>query len=477
MDLLVELDGVRPGSRQCKAQCRAASSPFFLAVSVPRALPARAAGQTPLARQLSRALTVPHVAKSRSAAVVIDLTTGKPVFAHNLSLPLIPASNQKLAVTYACLLALGPSFRFGTDVLGEGELDGALWRGDIVLKGYGDPTLSTLDLLKLASQLHAQGIRRIGGRIVGDESFFDSKRVGPGWKPWFFINESAPLSALTVDRARYRGHTTRDPALAAALTFRAALLRVGISVAGRAMTGQADPEAVPLASIESVPLVEILRYMGHESDNFTAEILLKQLGAGYADQGTSAAGATVIRQLLVEQQIPVAGVRIVDGSGLSRYDRLTANAVVSMLRASWLDEDTREILLYLPARGRPERNAGQADAGHGRSRTGQGQDGHPERGLGALGLRESPLCVLGDPERLARLDVLGAQGPGPLRRGPSREVATSAPARRGSGRRPAAPSAASSRDPRRRSRRPSSSRPSFRPWRPSPRALWPPRPA
>lgn len=337
--------------------------------------PAAAAGQTPLARRLSRALTVPHVAKSRSAALVVDLTTGKPVFTHNLSLPLIPASNQKLAVTYACLLALGPSFRFGTDVLGEGELDGSLWRGDIVLKGYGDPTLSTLDLLQLASQLYGQGIRRIGGRIVGDESFFDAKRVGPGWKPWFFINESPPLSALTVDRARYRGHTTRDPALAAALSLRAALLRVGITVAGRAMTGQAELEAVPLASIESVPLEQVLRFMDHESDNFTAELLLKQLGAGFADQGSSATGATVIRQLLGEQQIPLAGVRIVDGSGLSRLDRLTANTVVAMLRASWLDEDLREILLAaLPVAGRSgtlgSRMRGTAAAGRVRAKTG-----------------------------------------------------------------------------------------------------------
>ena len=337
--------------------------------------PPAAAAQTPLARKLSRALAVPHVAKSRSAALVVDLTTGKPVYTHNLSLPLIPASNQKLAVTYACLLALGPSFRFGTDVLGEGELDGALWRGDIVLKGYGDPTLSTLDLLQLSSQLYRQGIRRIGGRIVGDESFFDAKRTGPGWKPWFFINESPPLSALTVDRARYRGHTTRDPALAAALTFRAALLRVGISVAGRAMTGEADVSAVPLASIESVPLEQILRFMDHESDNFTAELLLKQLGAGFADQGTSATGATVVRQLLGEQQIPLAGVRIVDGSGLSRLDRLTANTVVAMLQASWLDDDMREILLAaLPLAGRSGtldgRMRGTAAAGRVRAKTG-----------------------------------------------------------------------------------------------------------
>src|SRR5207247_66928 len=124
-----------------------------LAVLLLAPSPAAAAGQTPLARKLSRALAVPHVSKARTSALAVDLATGRPVYARNLRLPLIPASNEKLAVTYASLLALGPSFRFSTDVLGEGELEGTLWRGDVVLKGYGDPTLSTLDLLSLASQL------------------------------------------------------------------------------------------------------------------------------------------------------------------------------------------------------------------------------------------------------------------------------------------------------------------------------------
>jgi D-alanyl-D-alanine carboxypeptidase/D-alanyl-D-alanine-endopeptidase (penicillin-binding protein 4) len=349
----------------------------LLAVCVTAVLlaPAPAAGQTPLARQLSRALTVPHVAKSRTGAVAIDLATGRAVYAHNVGLPLIPASNEKLAVTYACLLALGPTFRFSTDVLGEGELDGTLWRGDIFLKGYGDPTLSTLDLLRLASQLYSQGIRRVSGRIVGDESFFDSRRMAPGWKPWYFINESPPLSALTVDRARYRGYVTRDPALAAALSFRLALRRAGISVAGRAMTGTAAEGAVPLASIESVPLEQILRFTNHESDNFTAELLLKQLGAGFALQGTTAAGAEFVQQLLAEQQIPLAGVRIVDGSGLSRLDRLTAASVVAMLHSSWLDQDLREILIgSLPVAARSGtlngRMRGTAAAGRVRAKTG-----------------------------------------------------------------------------------------------------------
>jgi D-alanyl-D-alanine carboxypeptidase/D-alanyl-D-alanine-endopeptidase (penicillin-binding protein 4) len=337
--------------------------------------PAAAAGQTPLSRRLSKALAVPHVAKSRSAAFVVDLASGKPVYARNPSLPLIPASNEKLAVTYACLLAFGPSFRFETDVLGEGELSGSVWRGDIILKGYGDPTLSTLDLLNLASQLHAQGIRRIAGHIVGDEAYFDAKRMGPGWKSWFFINESAPLSALTVDRALFQGRITRDPALAAARSFRAALLRTGISVPGRALTGKADEVALPLASIESVPLEQILRFMDHESDNFTAEILLKQLGTTLADQGTTATGAAAVRQLLAEQGIPLAGVRIADGSGLSRLDRLTTSSVVAMLSTNWLDEELREILLSaLPVAGRSgtlqTRMRGTPAAGRVRAKTG-----------------------------------------------------------------------------------------------------------
>jgi serine-type D-Ala-D-Ala carboxypeptidase/endopeptidase (penicillin-binding protein 4) len=346
-----------------------------LAVVLLAPSPAAAASQTPLARKLTRALAVPHVGRAHTSALAVDLATGRQLYARNLRLPLIPASNEKLAVTYASLLALGPSFRFSTDVVGEGELEGTLWRGDVVLKGYGDPTLSTLDLLSLASQLRSQGITRITGHVIGDESFFDAKRMGPGWKSYFFLNESPALSALTVDRGRYKGRATRQPALAATLSFRAALLRAGISVAGRALTGTADAAAVPLATIESVPLANVLRFMDHESDNFTAEMLLKQLGAGVGLQGTTAAGAQAVLQLLQEQQIPLTGVRIVDGSGLSRLDRLTTEAVVAMLRSSWLDEDLRELLIdALPVAGRSgtlhSRMRGTVAAGRVRAKTG-----------------------------------------------------------------------------------------------------------
>jgi D-alanyl-D-alanine carboxypeptidase/D-alanyl-D-alanine-endopeptidase (penicillin-binding protein 4) len=290
-----------------------------------------------LQARLARALAVPQVAKTTSSAIAVDLQTGDILFQRNPDLPLVPASNEKLAVAYAALVALGPGFRIPTEVLGRGHLLDGVWRGDLILKGYGDPTLSTHGLRSLARQLRAAGIRVVTGRVVGDESYFDSRRIGPGWKTWYYINESPPLSALAVDRGRYEGRTARDPALAAAGTMRAELRRVRIRVAGAAVTGRAPGHALPLASIESPPLHVILRLMNRESDNFTSELILKQLGTLFSERGTTARGGRMVRETLADSGIPLFGVRIADGSGLSRSNRLTARALIALLQSAWAD--------------------------------------------------------------------------------------------------------------------------------------------
>jgi D-alanyl-D-alanine carboxypeptidase/D-alanyl-D-alanine-endopeptidase (penicillin-binding protein 4) len=295
-----------------------------------------------LATKLARALRAPGVA--RSSAVAVELGSGKVVYARNPSLPLIPASNEKLAVTYAALVSLGPAYRIETQVLGVGEQDAAEWHGDLVLKGFGDPTLSSLGLRRLAAEVRGAGVRLVTGRILGDESYFDTFRMGPGWKPQFFINESPPLSALTVDRGRYLGRTSRAPAHAAALLFRKALTEAGVRVVGPAVTGAApvEAEAFPIASLLSPPLASILRFMDYESDNFTAEILLKQLGTLESGRGTTASGALAVRGILGDYGVPLDGVRIADGSGLSRLNRLTASMLVQMLRSAWTSPDFRD---------------------------------------------------------------------------------------------------------------------------------------
>lgn len=309
------------------------------------------AGDSPLAKRLERALAVPHVSQARTAALAIDLETGETLFAEHDALPLVPASNEKLAIAYAALVTLGQDFRIETDVLGRGAQDGATWRGNLLLVGHGDPTLSTAGLLALARQVRALGIRHVTGGVLGDESFFDARRTGAGWKSWFYVNECPPLSALTVDRGRYYGRTSGKPALAAALQFRNALRQVGVSVGGAGLGKSRDSDS-ELASVQSPPLAQIIAWMGRVSDNFTAEMLLKQIGAEGSQVGTSAAGATIVRSTLADAGVPLAGVRLVDGSGLSSLDRLTARALAGVLRAAWSDPDVRPYLTAaLPVAG------------------------------------------------------------------------------------------------------------------------------
>ena len=174
-----------------------------------------------LQSSLERALRVPHVSLAATGAVALDLSTGATVYSRNATLPLIPASNEKLAVTYAALTALGPGFTIETDVLGDGQALGATWHGDLVLKGYGDPTLSSADLTALARQVRADGITRVTGRVLGDESWFDARRTARGWKAAVLHHRVSPaLRAHRRPGSRRPLHVARPgPRRCAALPF------------------------------------------------------------------------------------------------------------------------------------------------------------------------------------------------------------------------------------------------------------------
>jgi serine-type D-Ala-D-Ala carboxypeptidase/endopeptidase (penicillin-binding protein 4) len=221
-----------------------------------------------------------------------------------------------------------------------GSQEESVWHGDVFLKGYGDPTLTSPELEGITVQLRELGITRIDGRILADESWFDAERTAPGWKAAFFINESPPLSALVVDRGHYDGHVARQPALAAAGQLRRQLLRHGIT-AGPVALGRAPAAAYGLAQIESEALPDVLREMDRDSDNFMAELILKEIGAEAGEAGTTAEGARIVLRDLADAGVPLAGVRMFDGSGLSLDDRLTARALAELLVVAWNDVDLR----------------------------------------------------------------------------------------------------------------------------------------
>lgn len=311
--------------------------PFLLVLLVALLFaPAAAGGSLPLTTRLANALAVRGNSPALSGAVALDLSSGTVVFARHADLPLAPASNEKLTVSYAALRDLGVTYRFKTEVLGRGTQNGSVWEGDLFLKGFGDPTLTSARLDRLAQAVEAAGITHVNGRLYGDESWFDARRVAPGWKAGYLVNECPPLSALVVDRAEYDHHVALDPALAAAGAFRRLLRAHGVTT-GPVGVGVAPDSATQIAESDSATLSNVVAVMDRESDNFRAEMLLKTLGAEVGTGGTTAAGAAVVRSDLAAANIPLAGVVIADGSGLSLLDRLTANAVSALLVAAWDD--------------------------------------------------------------------------------------------------------------------------------------------
>jgi D-alanyl-D-alanine carboxypeptidase/D-alanyl-D-alanine-endopeptidase (penicillin-binding protein 4) len=284
-----------------------------------------------LTGRLSATLRAPQLSLARTAAIAIDTRTGAVVFAHNEHLPVIPASNEKLPVSWAALSRLGPGYRFATELFGVGARSGQTWDGDLYLRGGGDPTLSSGDIARLARSISARGIRAITGKVRGDESVYDTARAGRGWKRSFLGIESPPLSALVVARAV--GWPKHSPPLLAARALQDSLRKHGVAVLGGAGLGTTPAGALLLAVDHSARLATIAKAMNRDSDNFTAEMVLKRLGTVDGGLGTSARGAQVVIEEMRAARIPVAGVRIVDGSGLSSLDRVTAVALAGIIRA------------------------------------------------------------------------------------------------------------------------------------------------
>ena len=143
------------------------------------------------------------------------------------------------------------------------------------------------------------------------------------------------MSALSVADVPFVGLNGSAAAAAHALTEE--LRARGIAVTGRAGAGRAPSDALPIAFDLSQRLANVMPRMNAASDNFVAEMVLKGLGATIAGPGSTAAGAKLVRSTLRSAGVRLAGVRIADGSGLSRFDRVTVDALADVLRAGASD--------------------------------------------------------------------------------------------------------------------------------------------
>jgi D-alanyl-D-alanine carboxypeptidase/D-alanyl-D-alanine-endopeptidase (penicillin-binding protein 4) len=112
---------------------------------------------------------------------VVRVSDGEEVFARGADRAMLPASTMKVVTAAAALRALGPSYTFRTDVLTVGEVRGGVLQGDLVLVGRGDPTMVHERLWKLLRDIRQDGIDRVDGDLIVDDSFFDGDPMIPGW--------------------------------------------------------------------------------------------------------------------------------------------------------------------------------------------------------------------------------------------------------------------------------------------------------
>ncbi|MFH9609802.1 D-alanyl-D-alanine carboxypeptidase/D-alanyl-D-alanine-endopeptidase [Streptomyces sp. NPDC017448] len=285
------------------------------------------------------------------AASVIDTATGEQLYGHGATTPMTPASTVKIATTVAALSVLGPDHRIATTAALSPD------SRTLTLVGGGDPTLSEADLRSMAAQA-ARALReedRDSVRLAYDVSRY----TGPVLHPISPNENIAPVTALMVDEGRLddtdRGPADRtdDPAGDAARAFARALEKTGVQVAGAPREARAATSARTVATHRSAPLSALAERTLTNSDNDIAEALARQTAIAKGEKASFAGAGRAVTNELKKLQLPVAGARFADGSGLDRAGRVTP-ALLTALLARAADPDRpglRPALTGLPIAG------------------------------------------------------------------------------------------------------------------------------
>ncbi|PSR00537.1 MAG: D-alanyl-D-alanine carboxypeptidase/D-alanyl-D-alanine-endopeptidase [Bacteroidetes bacterium QS_9_68_14] len=161
---------------------------------------------SPLADVVQDAIGPEELRNGFWGVAVADAATGAVQYAREADKRFVPASNAKLYTAAAALDQLGPGYRFTTRLYRQGEISGDTLRGDLIVRGSGDPTIGGYaqrdDRLAVfrawADSLRAAGIRHVTGRLLGDDDIHTDAPLGRGWMwddlPYRYAVELSGLS-------------------------------------------------------------------------------------------------------------------------------------------------------------------------------------------------------------------------------------------------------------------------------------------
>lgn len=299
---------------------------------------------------------------------VVDIATGEVLADLDADDPQIPASNVKLLTATALLLELGPDYRLRTSVTWNGQAADSgrtpitlVAGGDMLLtagRGHGDETRGAngyAGLEELAADT-AAALADAGVTSV-TLSFSDAAFVGPAKNPvWpssaFTEGYVAPSTGMAINV----GKTTDDvyppryddPSANTAEVFAGVLRAQGIDVK---YSGEGGARDVELAGVGSAPLAVVLEHMLVVSDNTVAEVLGQVLAIETGRKGSTKQGIAQLFETLTEYGVDMDGVSLVDFSGYSREDRLTATALTDVLVATAADPELDDMLDHMAIGG------------------------------------------------------------------------------------------------------------------------------
>jgi D-alanyl-D-alanine carboxypeptidase/D-alanyl-D-alanine-endopeptidase (penicillin-binding protein 4) len=258
--------------------------------------------------------------RGRGGAWVADAGTDQILFQRGAAKSRPLASNMKLFTTATALSRFGPYERLETTVwAGDDPADGV--SSGLFLVGGGDPTLSTGGLTRLAARVRAAGVTNVKGPLLYDDSFLDQRSTVP--QHGVRREGVGTLSALTLSGAA-RAKT-------AAQRFDLALRRAGVAVSKKVRRGIVPPESAgarQVAELQSPTIADLARRTNVPSNNYLAEMLLKDVGGAFGGAGTTRAGVGAVQRFVAERG---ASVRAENGSGLSRRDTASPDSVGTLL--------------------------------------------------------------------------------------------------------------------------------------------------
>ena len=275
----------------------------------------------------------------------IDAPGDRTLFSSSGHTARVLASNSKLFTTAAVLGRFGPDRRLETRLYPRraGTIRHGVVHGSLVIVGDGDPALASArfaaghglpqtPLGSLAGQVRKAGIKKVTGKVRADDSVFDRRRGVPTTGV-DATGELGPLSGLSYDSGFANGHYAKSPELVAARALRGKLRHLGVRVmggVGRADLTAAALEGHPLAAVDSPEIRSLIAATNTPSNNFFAEMLLKRLAARSGAHGTTRRGARKVERFAHRLG---TGVRMEDGSGLSRRNRASPRQVGRLLIA------------------------------------------------------------------------------------------------------------------------------------------------